>query len=108
MDKISHFSHGMGDAVRGHAEPGNLARDRAPKRVTAVSVHDGMTRRQQSGFAMGHANPTAPDANPASPMSKEPAGKRLAPVEVVPGQRSRTAPHSAALGAAILASAIKN
>jgi hypothetical protein len=106
-EKVSHDSHGLGDAARGHAHP-DIARDGAPKRVEKVLVHGGMTRRQMAGFAMGHANATAPDANPASPLSKEPQGKNFAPVRAVPGQRSRTSQHNPALGAAILASAQKN
>jgi hypothetical protein len=76
----------------------------------AVPIHNGMTERQQALKGMQHANPTAPDANPASPLSKEPAGKPFVgkPVAVVPGQRSRTSPHNSALGAAILAEAFSN
>jgi len=109
-NKISHLSHGLGDAVRGHTHPGNIARDGAPKRVTPIEVAQGMTRRQQSGFAMGHANASAPDANPASPLAKIPEGKAFVgkPVQAVPGMRSRTSQHNPALGAAILASAIKS
>jgi hypothetical protein len=107
-NKISHLSHGLGDHIAGHSDPGNIARDGAPKRVQPTMVHDGMTERQKSGFAMGHANATAPDANPASPVSKEPAGKHYPTPQAVPGQRSRTSQHSAALGAAILANALKN
>jgi hypothetical protein len=101
----SHDSHGEGDHVTGHAVPGNIARDGKGKHVSAVAVHDGMTRRQTSFNAMGHANATALDANPASPLTKEPAGKTLAPVQATPGMRSRTSPHDPALGQAILEAA---
>jgi hypothetical protein len=87
---------------------GNIARDGAPKRMHPVSVHNGMTERQQALKGMQHANAVAPDANPASPLSKEPGRKTFAPVAVSPGMRSRTAPHDAALGVAILDAALKN
>jgi len=105
---VSHDSHGMGDHVTGHAVSGNIARDGAPKHVHPVTLHGGMTARQQSLNAMGHATAVAPDANPASPLTKEPQGKTLAPVQAKPGMRSRTSPHDPALGAAILASALSN
>ena len=103
----SHVSHGLGDAVTGHADKGNIARDGVPKRAHVVVPAYGMTRRQLDGIAMGHANATAPDANPASPITKEPQGKAFIgkPVAVSPGMRSRTSQHDTALGTAILASA---
>jgi hypothetical protein len=104
---VSHDSHGGGDVVTGHAAPG-IARDGAPKRVEKVLIHGGMTSRQLALKGMQHGNSTEPDANPSSPLSKEPQGKRLAPVAVTPGMRSRTAPHDAALGTAILDAALKN
>jgi hypothetical protein len=104
---VSHASHGGGDHVSGHAVPGNIARDGAPKHVHPILAHGGMTSRQLALKGMQHANAVAPDANPASPLSKEPAGKPFVgkPVPVSPGMRSRTAPHNPALGAAILAEA---
>lgn len=91
-----------------HGVKGNIARNGALKRMHPVSIHNGMTERQQALQGMGHATAVAPDANPANPMSKEPQGKRLAPVAVSPAMRSRTAPHDAALGVAILDAALKN
>jgi len=88
---------------------GNIARDGAPKRLHPVSVHNGMTERQQALKGMQHANATAPNANPASPLSKEPGRKTFAPVQVTPGMRSRgPVPHDAsgALGNAIMAEAL--
>jgi hypothetical protein len=115
------------DAFKGHHVPGNLARNGAPKNHHDVPVHGGMTARQTALKGMGHANATAPDANPASPVSKEPQGKRLTPVQPVPGQRSRTTdtlhagapgenhargkanpPDLKSLGAAVLAEALCN
>jgi hypothetical protein len=106
-ETVSHNSHGMGDHVTGHAVPGNIARDGAKKHVTPITYHGGMTARQQSLKGMQHATAVAPDANPASPMNKEPGRKVLAPVQVKPGMRSRTSPHDPALGAAILATALR-
>ena len=88
---VTHLSHGLGDHVRGHTHPGNIARDGAPKRVTPVKAHGSSTLRQTSFNAMGHANSEAPDASPASPLSKEPSGKAFVgrSVPTYPGQRSR-------------------
>jgi len=58
-----------------HGVKGNIARDGALKRLHPVSLHNSATKRQQSMNAMGHANASAPDANPASPLSKEPSRK---------------------------------
>jgi hypothetical protein len=80
----------------------------AKKVMHPVSIHRGMTERQQALKGMQHANATAPDANPASPLTKEPGRKTFAPVQAVPGQRSRTSQHDPAIGAAILASAVCN
>ena|ERR1700722_5727150 len=84
---------------------------KAPKaKGYAVSLHNGATERQRALQGMGHANSTAPDANPANPLSKIPAGKPFVgkPVPVSPGMRSRTAPHDPALARAILAEAFAN
>ena len=105
---VSHPSHGLGDHVTGHAVPGNLARDGAAKHLHPVLVHGGMTERQLALKGMQHANAVAPDANPASPLTKEPQGKNFASVKATPGMRSRTSPHDPALGAAILAEALCN
>jgi hypothetical protein len=101
--------HDPNEARKGdHGVKGNAARDGAPKRMHPVSVHNGMTERQQALAGMQHANAVAPDANPASPLTKEPGRKTYAPVAVSPGMRSRTAPHDPALGQAILAEAMCN
>jgi hypothetical protein len=105
---VSHNSHGLGDHVTGHAVPGNLARDGVAKRVEKTLVHGGMTERQLALKGMQHANAVAPDANPQSPLTKEPGRKTFAPVQAVPGQRSRTSKHDPLIGAAILASALCN
>lgn len=89
---------------------------KAPKpKGYEISIHDGMSDRQKALQGMQHANAGAPDANPASPLSKEPAGKafvgKCAPIS--PGTRSRTnAGHSGMtpddLGSAIMAEAVCN
>jgi hypothetical protein len=106
--------HDPNEARKGdHGVKGNIARDGAPKRMHPVSVHNGMTERQQALAGMQHANAVAPDANPASPLTKEPQGKNLKPVAVTPGMRNRTnAAHSGmdldTLGKCILAEAVCN
>jgi hypothetical protein len=108
--------HDPNEARKGdHGVKGNVARDGAPKRMHPVSIHNGMTERQQALAGMQHANAVAPDANPASPLSKEPQGKAFIgkSVPVVPGMRSRTnAAHSGTdletLGKCILAEAVCN
>jgi hypothetical protein len=125
-----HTSHGLGPAHEGHAEPGNIARDGAPKKVHSVAIHGGMSKQTKSGYvAFGgdHASAidslsgnTVPAANMAAPgwgnagvqsghpFAKAPASKVARPTPPSFGQRSRTAPHSAELGAAILQEAFKN
>ena len=101
--------HDPNEARKGdHGVKGNIARDGAPKRMHPVSIHNGMTERQQALAGMQHANAVAPDANPASPLTKEPGRKTFTSVQAAPGQRSRTAPHDPALGQAILAEAMCN
>jgi hypothetical protein len=91
----------------GHA--GNdIARNGAPKRVEKTLVHGAMTERQMALKGMQHANAVAPDANPASPLTKEPGRKTFATPMPIIGQRSRTSPHDPALGQAILATALYN
>jgi len=100
--------HDPNEARKGDSGvPGNIARDGAPKRMHPVSIHRNMTERQQALKGMQHANATAPDANPASPLSKIPEGKSFVgkSVPVSPGMRSRTtgaAFDHAALGRAML------
>ena len=95
------------DAMHGDK---SIARSGASKKLHPISIHNAMTERQQALKGMQHANAVAPVANPASPLSKIPAGKPWIgkPVPVSPGQRSRTAPHNPALGQAILAEAFCN
>ncbi len=102
---VHHLSHGAGEHVTGHAGK-NIATDGAPKHVHAIPIHGGMTERQSALAGMGHANATAPDANPANPLAKEPQGKRLVPAPVKPGMRSRTMPHSPLLGELIMSEAL--
>lgn len=101
---VTHASHPIGaDMPARHGERSNIARDSTVgKHINPTPVHGGMTRRQLTLKGMQHANEVAPDANPASPLSKEPQGKNLKPVAPAFGQRSRTAPHDPALGAAIM------
>jgi hypothetical protein len=95
------------DAMHGDK---SIARSGAPKRLHPVSIHNAMTERQQALKGMQHANAVAPDANPASPLSKIPAGKEFVgkPVPASPGMRSRTSQHSPDLGKFILAEAFAN
>jgi hypothetical protein len=103
MTKINHLSHGMGDHVTGHAVKGNIARDGAPKKVTGIAVHPGMTRQQQDGAGvggMGHAaatisgGQTIASSAAAAPLAHSyGAAPDLKTGKVVPpsfGQRSRT------------------
>jgi len=102
---FSHMSHGLGDHAEGHAVPGVLGRDGAPKRVVPVAIHPGMTTQTKSGGeALGGDHKSAVDSLSglvvvpgkhggeavAHPLVAPPAEKRLAPVAPVPGQRSRT------------------
>jgi hypothetical protein len=48
-----HASHGNGDHVTGHAVPGNVARDGAPKAVHDVPVHNAMKRQQIDTAGVG-------------------------------------------------------
>jgi hypothetical protein len=90
---VSHQSHGLGaDQAARHGDRPNIARDGGKgKLVRPTPIHGGMTRRQLALKGMQHANESAPDANPASPLSKEPAGKAFIgrAVGVNPGTRSR-------------------
>ncbi len=106
---VSHNSHGLGQHAEGHAVAGNIARDGGKKNVRPILTHGGMTKRQVSMNAMGHAHATAPDANPASPMTKEPGAKVLTPPAIKPGMKNRTSPGTDLheLGRAILATALQ-
>jgi hypothetical protein len=128
---ISHLSHGMGDAVKGH-HGSNIAQDGTPKRLHAVAVHDGMKTKSQSGqdaLSGHHASAldamsgatvpagkvTAPgwgnaSARTGNPMAHAPASKNVKPVRVHPSQ-TKGADHDqqlADLGRAILAQAVRN
>lgn len=127
---VHHISHGLGPARTGHSEPGNIARNAGPKKVHAIEVHPGMVTRSKRGDAYGGDHKSAIDAvsgnvvvpgavttspgygnvgvQSGHPFAKPPASKNLKPVQPSFGQRSRTKPHSAELGAAILAEAVKN
>jgi hypothetical protein len=83
MTKINHLSHGMGDAIIGHHKP-NIAQNGAPKKLHGIAVaHGQRTRSSSTDILHGSA-------------------KRTAVAPVSPGMRSRTKPHSAQLGEAIL------
>lgn len=103
-DTVSHVSHGMGDHATGHAVPGNIARDGAPKHVHAILTHGGQHRTTGTniGAPKSETLKSIPDAS--SPLARDPTkpGKVMRPVAAVPGQRSRTSRHDPALGAAIL------
>jgi len=121
MKKISHVSHGLGDHAVGHAGS-DIARNGAPKKVTAVEFHSGMTRQQQDvagigGLARatmaaggGHAIASSADASPLLPhaYSGRPDLKRGKAVPVHPSH-SRGADADSAmrqLGDAILREAV--
>lgn len=124
-----HKSHGEGDHLKGHAVPGVLGRDGAPKRATSVKIHGGMVRHTADGsyraFGGDHASAinslsgvTVPAARNTStpgfgnsgvqnghPFAKAPGSKNLKPVPPSFGMRSRSAAPNTdmhALGAAIL------
>lgn len=63
---------------------------KAPKaKGYAVPLHNGMTQQQRKMTGMGHPVAGAPDAASANPLDPTVPGKRLSPVQPVPGQRSR-------------------
>jgi hypothetical protein len=121
---LGHDSHGLGPVREGHHVPGNLARDGAPKRVHTVAVHGGMSKATKSGaLALGGHHASALDSlsgnvvvpgaiqdwpysgkvtSNGHPLAKAPASKNLKAVAPSFGQRSRTKPHSAELGEAIM------
>jgi hypothetical protein len=129
---INHLSHGLGDAIKGHHKP-NIAQDGAPKKVTGVEIHPGMTTRSKSGgdcYGGDHksaldsltgtavvpgAIKSAPGWGNASartghPFAKPIPSKNIKRAEVAFGQ-SRGADEDAKmhdLGAEILKSAVRN
>jgi hypothetical protein len=88
----------------------SIARNGAPKRMHPVSVHSGMHRTTgtNDGAPKTEMLSGIPDAS--SPLACDPTkpGKTFAPVKATPGMRSRTSQHDAALGKAILDSALCN
>lgn len=122
-----HASHGHGDHMTGHAVPGNIARDGAPKRAHVVPIHGGMAKQTDSGaVAFGGDHATALDsvsgrtvpagrsvatpgwgngtARSGNPMLHEPGSKNVKPVAVHPNM-TRGANHDqmlAELGRAVL------
>lgn len=88
-----HHTHNEGEAFKGHAVPGNIARDGAPKNHRPVEVHSGMLSRNRNTGAFdwgGHG--ASYDADPTNPLnSGPPRGKTFAPVPPSPGMRNRAA-----------------
>lgn len=123
-----HQSHGGGEVVTGHAVPGNIARDGAPKRVHDIKIHGGQFKHTADGsaraFGGDHASAidsvsgvTVPAGRNVAqagygnqgvqsghPFAKAPQSKNVKPAQPVIGQRSRTSDHTKMheLGAAIL------
>lgn len=92
--------------ARAGDKPGaGLARSGAPKRLHPVSIHNGMTERQQALQGMGHATAVGPDANPANPMSKEPGRKEFPAAKPAFGMKQPTS-DLGELGAAVLSEAL--
>jgi hypothetical protein len=93
--KIAHGPAVNSDAFKGHAVPGNVARDGAPKRHAPVEFHPGMKPGQVAVAGVGglaHAIGSAPvdggnatrlDIGPKNPM------KGLAPAPHAAHMRSR-------------------
>jgi hypothetical protein len=130
---ISHISHGQGQHLTGHAGK-NIATDGAPKRVSAVPFHGGMSKQSKSGAASlggDHASAldslsgvavvpgaikTAPGYGNAGiqsghPFAKAPAGKNLKAVAPGFGMKARGAIPADAMhqvGEAMLAEAFAN
>jgi hypothetical protein len=126
--KINHQSHGDA-AKQGHAVPGNLARDGAPKCVQPVMVHDGMKRQTAAGqTALGGDHASAVDSltgnvvvpgngkcapgwgnsgvQSGHPLAKIPGSKNLKPVPPSFGMKGDPAMHE--LGEAMIAEAFAN
>jgi hypothetical protein len=79
-----------------------------------VPIHGGMTRQQQDmagvgGLGHGVSIKQMPDASSGNPLAPEPQTKRLTPVTIKPGMRSRVEPTNddahRELGARVLAEA---
>ncbi len=94
LKTFSHMSHGLGDHATGHAVARNIARDGAPKKVSPVAVHDGMTSLQKAGMnigGQGHATVEDGGQPGALPHAYGSAAylKTGKAVPVSPGMRSR-------------------
>jgi hypothetical protein len=101
---VHHVSHGLGDHVTGHAVPGNIARDGAPKAVHGVPVHNGMKRQQiETAGVGGMGHPTAtidggqsiPSSAAAAPLAHAYGGglpKVRGPAPVGWNQKNRCGP----------------
>lgn len=131
---VSHVSHGGGEHVTGHAVPGNVARDGAPKHISVTPIHGGMVRQVQGEPITGgghHASaldaisgqtvvPGSIKSTPGygnagvqsgNPLGRAPGGKNLGRVSVSFGMRSRGPnPDSAMheIGEAMIAEAFAN
>jgi hypothetical protein len=98
---VHHFSHGMGQHVEGHAEPGNLARHGKAKAVHGVPIHNAMKGQQiDTAGVGGMGHPTSiidggqsvSSSAAAAPLAHAYGGgvpkiRGAAPVK--PGMRSR-------------------
>lgn len=87
-EPISHFSHGMGQHVTGHAG-NNIATDGAPKRVHAIEVHSSQHRTAGTNKGASVTSSVIDDEK----MEINPVvsgGKLGKPVPPTLGQRSRT------------------
>jgi len=91
--------HDANDARTGdRGVAGNLARDGASKRLTPVSVHNGMHTRSRDGGLVQSGTAASFDSNPANPLNAgPPRGKRLTPVMATPGMRSQSSFKGASL-----------
>jgi hypothetical protein len=111
MKKFSHISHGLGDHATGHAGS-DLARNGAPKRVTPVEYHSGMSCQQTDAAGIGGMAHPVTGSAAASPLahaySSEPDLKRGKGVPIHPshslGAEKDNAIHE--LGRAILREAV--
>lgn len=122
---VSHLSHGLGDHARGHAVPGVLGRDGAPKLVRIVPVSGGMQTRTKTGaIALGGTHKSAidslsgqtivpgapvqatgynPTAQSGNPLAKPPGSKTVLPVAPAFGMHNRAGDHDLhAIGQEIL------
>jgi hypothetical protein len=113
---VSHESHGTAAHQFGsdaHGGKPNIARDGAPKHVTQVPFHIGMTEQQRAFAGMGgtpNRHGGIPGIDPLNPNA-ETAGKKLTPPAVHPNMKRPGAPNDEMLrqlGNAVLATAVRN